>query len=194
MWVWLVYIFAYYRWCIHVQTHACSDVHCVYSSDYTDIHTDHMSTSTHTLTNYVIQCHACTHTHTRHTEPTLTVDNLTTVFDSVPQWNMISIANLLDIPNSKQYQLQQNYGSELVNNTAYADYIIGHHPCPSWTMVANALWYWKESGALEMVQKLYLKGEPCAHSCRSEGRIILSVFELIISISWHNLTTITLDV
>jgi hypothetical protein len=63
-------------------------------------------------------------------------------------------------------------------NTAYADYVIGHHLCHSWTMVAEALWLFKEPGALEMVQKLYLKGEPCAHSCRSEGRIILSVSEL----------------
>ena len=63
-------------------------------------------------------------------------------------------------------------------NIARADYIIDHHPAPSWTVVANALWYWTAAGALEIVQKLYLKGEPCVHSCRSEGRKILSVSEL----------------
>ena len=44
-------------------------------------------------------------------------------------------------------------------NAARADYIINHHPSPSWTIIANALWYLKESEALKMVQKLYLKGE-----------------------------------
>ena len=126
----------------------------------------HMSTSTHTHT----------HTLTRHTEPTLTVDNLTAVLNSV-QMNRDSVLLSLHIPRSKQRQFQQHYDSGQVN-TAYADYIIDHHPSPSWTTVGNALWYWKAAGALEMVQKLYLKGEPCAHSCRSEGRITLSVSEL----------------
>ena len=83
----------------------------------------------------------------------------------------------LNIPDSKQRQLEQQYGRGQVN-TARADYIINHHPSPSWMIVANALCIWYAAGALEMVQKLYLKGEPCAHSCRSEGRIILSVSEL----------------
>ena len=74
------------------------------------------------------------------------------------------------IPSSKQDQLQSQYGRGQVN-TARANYIIDDHPAPSWTIVANALWFWKAAGALEMVQRLYLKGEPCAHSCRSEGRI-----------------------
>ena len=126
----------------------------------------HMSTSTHTHT----------HTLTRHTEPTLTVDNLTAVLDSV-QEHMDSVLLYLHIPYFKQGQLQQQYDSGQVN-TARADYIIDHHPSPSWIIVANALWRLRAAGALEVVQKLYLKGEPCAHSCRSEGRIILSVSEL----------------
>ena len=71
----------------------------------------------------------------------------------------------LHIPSSKQDQLQQQYDRGQVN-TARADYVIDHHPSPSWTIVADALWYWRVAGALEMVQKLYLKGKPCAHSCR----------------------------
>ena len=87
------------------------------------------------------------------------------------------VLSYLHIPDSKQHQLRQQYDSGQVN-TARADYIIDHHPSPSWTIVADVLWYCGAAGALEMVQKLYLKGEPCAHSCRSEGRIILSVSEL----------------
>ena len=105
------------------------------------------------------------------------VDNLTAVLDSV-QRKMNAILIYLHIPYSKQRQLEQQYDRGQVN-TACADYIISCHPSPSWTVVANALWIRKAAGALEMVQKLYLKGEPCAHSGRSEGgRIILSVSEL----------------
>ena len=155
------------------QIYACSDVHCVCSSafvDYTDAHTDHICAHVHLYT------HTHTHTLTRHTEPTLTVDNLTAVLDSVQRWNMDAVLFYLHIPSSKPLQLQQQYDSGQVN-TACADYIIDHHPSPSWTVVANALWLFQEAGALEMVQKLYLKGEPYAHGCRSEGRI-MSVSEL----------------
>ena len=132
------------------------------------------------LTLTASHIHTHTHTHTltliRHTEPTLTVDNLTAVLDSVQEYMNIVIDDL-HIPDSKQRQLQQQYDSGQVN-TARAEYIIRYHPSPSWTIIANALWYYREAGALEMVQKLYLKGESCAHSCRSEGRIILPVSEL----------------
>ena len=114
----------------------------------------HMSTSTCTYS----------HTLTRHIEPTLTVDNLTAVLDNV-QENMEFVLLILHIPRSKV-----QYGRGQVN-TARADYIIDHHPSPSWMIVANALWFNKAAGALEMVQELYLKGEPCAHSCGIEGRI-----------------------
>ena len=129
---------------------------------------------------YNCVCSSSTHTHihtvTHHTEPTLTVDNLTVVLISV-QDDMNYVLSYLHIPSSKQEQLQQQYSRGQVN-TARADYIIDHHPSPSWMMVANALWRWRAAGALEMVQTLYLKGEPCAHSCRSEGRIILSISDL----------------
>ena len=94
----------------------------------------------------------------------MTVDNLTAVLDSV-QVNMEFVLLFLHIPRSKQ---QYRRGQV---NTARADYIIDHHPSPSWMIVANALWFNKAAGALEMVQELYLKGEPFAHSCRIEGRI-----------------------
>ena len=99
----------------------------------------------------------------------MTVDNLTAVLDSV-QENMNLVLLFLHIPNSRRIQLEQQYDNGEMN-TARADYIIDHHPSPSWTIVANALWMYYAAGALEMVQKLYLKGEPCAHSCRIEGRI-----------------------
>ena len=132
-------------------------MYILYVADYTDSHTDHICAPPHT------------HTLTHHTEPTLTVDSLTAVLDSV-QENMNLVLLFLHIPNSQRIQLEQQYDSGEMN-TARADYIIDHHPSPSWTIVANALWTYYAARALEVVQKLYLKGEPCAHSCRSEGRI-----------------------
>ena len=35
------------------------------------------------------------------------------------------------------------------------------NPSPSWSTVAYALWEAEEHGALKVVQKLYLKGQPC---------------------------------
>ena len=141
------------------QIHACSDVHCVCSSafvDYTDAHTDHI----------------CAHVHfPTHPEPSLTLDNLTSVLDGVENMDYLlgGVADWLHIPDSKKSELQQQYdGREL--KRAYTTYYITQHPAPSWRIVALALWEEVELGALEVVQKLYLKGEPCADSCRSEGR------------------------
>ena len=141
------------------QIHACSDVHCVCSSafvDYTDAHTDHICAHFHPLT---------------HPEPSLTLDNLTSVLDGVEDMDgdFSGAVLFLQIPDSKQDELQQQYdGRELMR--AHTAYYIAHHPAPSWRIVALSLWEAGEHGALEVVQKLYLKGEPCADSCRSEGR------------------------
>ena len=143
------------------QIHACSDVHCVCSSafvDYTDAHTDHI----------------CTHVHLpTHPEPSLTLDNLTSVFDGVVK-NMDDVGAWLHIPFSKQHELQQQYGRQQIRR-AFSVYFMSHHPAPSWLIIANALWQAREHGALEVVHKLYLKGESCADSCRSEGRMSVSL-------------------
>ena len=150
--------------CDHVymtqQIHACSDVHCVCSSvfvDYIDAHTDHIRAHVHLPT---------------HPEPSLTLDNLTSVLDGVV--NIVSVANWLQIPDSKQVQLHQQYDMQQIKR-AFSVYFMSHHPAPSWLVIANALWQAEEHGALEVVQKLYLKGEPCANSCRSEGRMSVSL-------------------
>ena len=143
------------------QIHACSDVHCVCSSafvDYTDAHTDHI----------------CAHVHLpTHPEPSLTLDNLTSVLDGVVK-NMGGVAAWLQIPDSKRDELQQQYDRQRIKR-AFSAYFMSHHPAPSWLIVANALWIRDNLGALEVVQKLYLKGELCADSCRSEGRMSVSL-------------------
>ena len=81
------------------------------------------------------------------------------------------VVDLLHIPYSKQRELRQQYPVVAQRKRAYSAYYLAHHPGPSWRIIANALWRSKNHGALEVVQKLYLKGEPCVDSCRSEGRI-----------------------
>ena len=98
------------------------------------------------------------------------LDNLNTVLESVSEKGLGNkytegVVDWLHIPVSKQRELQQQH------KWAYSAYYLAHHPGPSWRIIANALWQEKELGTLEVVQKLYLKGEPCADSCRSEGRI-----------------------
>ena len=83
----------------------------------------------------------------------------------------LNVVDWLHIPISKQRELRQQYPVVAQRKRAYSAYYLAHHPGPSWRIIANALWQSKEHGALEVVQKLYLKGEPCADSCRSEGRI-----------------------
>ena len=93
-----------------------------------------------------------------HTEPTLTLDNLTTVMDGVQDIN--NFADWLQIPESKRYQIQQQYDSVPRRKRAYMDCWLTHHPLPSWKMVSISLWDAAELGVLELVQKLYFKGEP----------------------------------
>ena len=115
--------------------------------------------------------HTCTvHIH-MHTEPSLTLDTLTSVLEGVQhldRWD--GVCPWLQILDSKRGELERQYDRRQLPR-AYSTVFLTDNPSPSWSTVAFALWKKGELGALEVVQKLYLKGEPCAHSCRSEGRI-----------------------
>ena len=103
-----------------------------------------------------------------HSEPSLTLDTLTSVLDGVQ--DLDGVVPWLQIPHSKQEELKRQYDRKQLPR-AFSTVFLTDNPSPSWSTVALALWVMGEHGALEVVQKLYLKGEPCAHSCRSEGRI-----------------------
>ena len=122
----------------------------------------HMSISTHT--------HIHVHIH-MHTEPSLTLDTLTSVLDGVQSLaGLGGVGVYLQIHLTMQNELKRQYDRRQLPR-AYSTVFLTDNPSPSWSTVAYALWEAGEHGALEVVQKLYLKGEPCAHSCRSEGRI-----------------------
>ena len=106
-----------------------------------------------------------------HTEPSLTLDTLTSVLDGVQHLKgNLGVGDYLQISDSNREELERQYDRRQLPR-AYSTVFLTDNPSPSWSTVAFALWEEGELGALEVVQKLYLKGEPCAHSCRSEGRI-----------------------
>ena len=91
--------------------------------------------------------------------------------ESVGEGGLDGVGFGLHIPRSKRQELLQQYPVVTQHRRAYLAYFLTHHPAPGWWIIATALYNRGELGALEVVQKLYLRGEPCADSCRSEGRI-----------------------
>ena len=116
----------------------------------------------HTVHNYAHGTHMCT-CPPSHTEPTLTVENLSSLLEGVKDWG--NVVKWLHIPHSKQVEMNKQYGGVSKCKQAYCEYWLTHHPSPSWLVVANALYVRKEHEALAVLQKLYLKGKPHAHTC-----------------------------
>ena len=93
-----------------------------------------------------------------HTEPSLTVDTLSSVLDGVQ--SLDDVGAWLQIPGSKQDELEHQYDwSQLPRE--YSTVFLTDNPSPSWSTIACAFWEAGEHGVLKVVQKLYLKGEPC---------------------------------
>ena len=105
-----------------------------------------------------------THLHVplHHTEPTLTVENLTSLLEGVKDLNMVAL--WLHVPGSKRKEMAQQYRSIPQSKQAYCEWWLTHHPSPSWLVVANALYKRYEHGALKVLQKMYLKGKPHVHT------------------------------
>ena len=85
--------------------------------------------------------------------------------------NIPTVVAWLHIPDSKKRQLRRQYPVFAQRRRVYSSSYLAHVPGPSWKTVATALWRTKELGALEVVQKLYLKGEPCTDNCRIVRRM-----------------------
>ena len=109
------------------------------------------------------QIHTHTHTYVHihmHTEPSLTLDTLSSVLDGVQRLDDAGgVGTWLQISCSKQYELKQQYDRRQLPRV-YSTIFLTDNPSPSWSTIALALWQAGESRALEVVQKLYLKGEP----------------------------------
>ena len=95
-----------------------------------------------------------------HTELTLTEENLTSLLEGVKDLDgVIGVTFYLHIPVSRQSEIQRQYSSITQRRQEYCRYWLTYHPSPSWLVVANALYMKDECGALEVLQKFYLKGE-----------------------------------
>ena len=99
------------------------------------------------------------------------LENLNTVMESISEGGLDGVGVWLHIPVSKHQELQQQNHVVAQRKRAYSAYFLTHHPAPCWRIIATALYRKNELGALEVVQKLYLRGEPCADSCRNERSI-----------------------
>ena len=120
-----------------------------------------------------------------HTEPSLTLDTLSSVLDGVQHmYDLDDIGTWLQIPGFKRDEIERQYDWRQLPR-AYSTVFLTDNPSPSWSTVAYALWEAGEHGALEVVQKLYLKGQPCVR-VRDE----LVAFSYIVNLllmcgAWH---------
>jgi hypothetical protein len=107
-----------------------------------------------------------------HIEASLTVDALSSVLDGVKRLDRYGgVGIYLQIPVSKLVELQRQYNNRQLPR-AFSTVYLTEVPSPSWSILALALWQGKEHGALEVVQKLYLKGEPCHTAVGVKGELV----------------------
>ena len=91
------------------------------------------------------------------TDPTLTLNNVTAVIKDVQRWE--GVADWIDIPYRKREELKSQNPTTDQAKQACWDYWLRHHSAPSWRILADGLYMYKEHGALEVLQMNYLKGE-----------------------------------
>ena len=100
-------------------------------------------------------------------EPTLTVSNLYDALEEVKELDKIS--NGLNIPRSKQQDINSRYSSDSQRKQAIMEELINNHPAPSWRLVAEFLYkidtgdlgqreFGKYLEALQTIKRKYLKG------------------------------------
>ena len=115
-------------------------------------------------------------------EPSLTLDTLTSVLDGVQRLD--NVGEWIQIPYYKRYELKRQY-DRIQLPRVYSTVFLTDNPSPSWSTVAIALCEAGEHGALEVVQKLYLKGQPCV-GVRDELVAFSYIINLLLMCSaWH---------
>ena len=100
-------------------------------------------------------------------EPTLTASNLYDALEEVEELDRIAI--YLDIPQSKEQDINSQYSSDNQRKYAIIEEFMNNHPAPSWRLVAEFLYkidtglhrveYGKYLGALQTIKRKYLKGK-----------------------------------
>ena len=94
-------------------------------------------------------------------EPTLTLSNVTEAVKLVHdfKWVIWGLPFFLDIPLSKSSEMMSRYRDVSQRKRAFLNHFLEDHPCPSWKLIANAVYMEGEYEALEVIQRDYFKGE-----------------------------------
>ena len=95
-----------------------------------------------------------------YTEPTLTLANVTSIMKHVQEWE--AVANWIDIAYSKLVELGDQNPTTAQCKQACWDYLLIHHPAPSWRRLADGLYRMEEHEELEVLRINYPKGA-CIH-------------------------------
>ena len=108
-------------------------------------------------------------------EPSLTPENLSTVLAIMEDWLWPWFGVCVNIPDSEQNRIRSQCSSEREMKQAVIPYLISHHPCLSWTLIASALyrvatWYVGDDSchrALDRLQQLFPTGTVYMYTAHS---------------------------
>ena len=92
------------------------------------------------------------------TDSTLTLSRLTSLLDSVHNWDRFYV--WLDTPVSKYNDIIKQHSNVTKRNKALCEFYLTNHPAPSWRHIAQGLYGAREHEVLEVLrdQGHYLKG------------------------------------
>ena len=108
-------------------------------------------------------------------EPSLTPENLSTVLAIMEDhlWQVFGVC--VNIPGSELARIDSQCSSQREMKQAFIPYLISHHPCLSWTLIASALYQmviWDVDGdsshrALDRLQQLFPTGTVYMYTAHS---------------------------
>ena len=93
------------------------------------------------------------------TETSLTLHNLNTALETLPDDKLDYFGWLLNIPDSQLDRIRSQYSTASERRTALLQTYLTSHPAPSWQHVADALYCSRCHAVLERVQRMFPTGK-----------------------------------
>lgn len=92
-------------------------------------------------------------------DPSLTIDNLKEVFESIPgsQWD--DAGRRLRVPESKRKEIENTYQSNSQRREEIVVSYVNEHPCPSWAHVARVLSGMEHLDLVKELTEKYISSE-----------------------------------
>ena len=106
-------------------------------------------------------------------EPSLTPENLSTVLAIMEDRLWELFGDCVNIPRSELVRIISQCSSAREMKQAFIPYLISHHPCLSWTLIASALYRlgtWRDDSshrALDRLQQLFPTGTVYMYTAHS---------------------------